>query len=110
MNGKGTPRGAVEAAGLLTQSRPNDVCAAESMRSALSVSLDGKLYLDIVERNSNIDQLKGKRRVRASPSKPSNHKFIIEKDEAIMYGFRGTNPKVRWLSAFEFKMRVSLER
>ena len=43
--GRGVTRGAVEACGLLTQSRPNNVCAAESMVSSQSVSFAGKLYL-----------------------------------------------------------------
>ena len=108
--GRGVTRAAVETTGLLTQSHPNNVCAAESMVSSLSDAFDGKLYLNVVEKKLGDDQRKNKHRLRASRAKPNSSKLIIERDEATMYGNRGDNPKVRWLSAFEFKRWVSLER
>ncbi len=50
--GKGVVRGAVECVNLLTNSRENDVTAAECMRTARTVHFDGNAYATFVEKQA----------------------------------------------------------
>ena len=108
--GKGVVRSAVETTNLQTQSRDNNVCAAETVIAGpLTVTFLGKEFVDLLEKVSGTAASPTARHsVHVDRRVPRRAKLNLDKDDAFFYGFRGTNCKVRYLSAFEFKRWVDV--
>ena len=102
--GKGVVRGAVEGTNLHRQSRSNNVCAAETVIAGpLTVTFQGTAIVDLLEKMTGTVSLAPSRQiVHVDRRVPRRTKLNLNKDEAFFYGFRGADPRVRYLSAFEF--------
>ena len=100
----------METANLHTQSRPNNVCAAETVIAGpITVTFQGEAYVQLVEKLVGIDQKsKDRKAVQVDRRVPNRTKLNIDKDEAFFYGFRGHDIRLRFLSAFEFKRLVEV--
>ena len=86
-----------------------EVCRAESMATAESVSFAGKCYADEVERASGTCAEAAQRQAVSVDFRiPAKRKVCLGKDDAYLYGFRGEDERVRWLSAFEFARWVEV--
>ena len=109
--GKGVVRAAVETTNLQTQSRANNVCAAETVIAGpLVVTFLGKEFVDLLEKVSGTAApVAARQAVHVDRRVPTRAKLNLDKDDAFFYGFRGKQSKVRYLSAFEFKRLVDVQ-
>ena len=108
--GRGVARAAVETTNLLTQSRPNNVCAAETVIAGpITVTLQGEAYVRLVEKLLGLESKSVDRKVvHVDRRVPARTKLNLDKDEAFFYGYRGEDRKVKFLSAFEFRRLVDV--
>jgi len=107
--GRGVTRSSVEAVSLLTQSRAWRVCAAESITTSGSQAFNGKEYVNLVERFHGLTAGHQRRMgVRVLRHMPPRNKILPERDEALLYGLRGSHLSIKWLSAHEFTRWVQV--
>ena len=95
LEGKGILRTAVEEFLLASEYSPFDELAAEFLRTFRHVLFWGKPYLD------RLDSLQGAKEVnveRCIPKKGATSTYV---DNVSLYGFRGTDPRVYFMSPWE---------
>ena len=97
-----------EVCNLLTQSLPKSVTAAETIRTAPTVPFIGQRLVALVEKacdrkGSDLSQQQAYVDFRM----PARRKLCF-KDVEYMYGHRGSSPKVRFMSTYEFALYVEL--
>ncbi len=106
---KGTVRGQVESTNLLTNCAPQSTTAAEMLRSSRTVSFHGALYLKCMERTwrptSDAPDVVHPLIDRRNPAR----KKTAVKDMDLFYGHRGPNPRLHYLSPYEFTMRWEVQ-
>ena len=92
-------RAAVETANLLAQSRPSDVCAAETVIAGpITVTFQGEAYVRLVEKLLGSEPLSVDRKVvHVDRRVPARTKLNLDKDEAFFYGYRGEDRKVKFV-------------
>ena len=99
---KGIIRGAVECVNLLTRGLKNDVTAAETIKSARVKSFTGGAFLSLVERAANIGDGDAARVYPEVDMRSKKMRKILIKDMDFLYGYRGTDGELCYLSPYEF--------
>ena len=101
---RGTARGGVEVVNLICNHTEHDVTAAESLKSAITTNFGGKHFVAVLE--TMCLKQRATSMIRHVPLRVTKHgKFSTLQpvpNIATMYGYRGTDPRVHFLSAYEF--------
>ena len=99
---KGIVRGAVECTNLCIHACNNDVTAAETMKSSRDRIFAGGAFLSRVECANGLGNTCASRTYPEVDARNPMKKKVTTKSLDIMYGLRGANPRVFFLSPFEF--------
>ena len=101
--GRGTVRTGVEVANLLTRSRPYEVTAAETIKTAPTEAFPGQAFVRRLESCTGAtSDGRPQRQQIVLDKRDKRSKVLTVKDVDIFYGYRGWHPAVAYLSPFEF--------
>ena len=107
--GRGIVRGAVEAVNLLVWSRPTDVAAAETVKTADTESFFGRQYVDLVQYLTEKVPPPLTAHVAEIDARNPKKRSVRTRDVDFFYGHRGNDPRVFHLAPYEFTRHVSIE-
>ena len=100
--GKGIVRAQVENTNLRAYAKDNDITSAESIKTCMTVSFVGRNYVEVVE-NLNDKKLAANSTVFAEvDTRSKRHRKITFRDVAAFYGHRPKDPRVWYLSPYDF--------
>ena len=99
---KGIVRGAVECTNLCIHASNSDVTAAETIKSSRCRVFPGGAFLSRVECANGLATTCSSRTYPEIDARNPMKKKVTTKSLDIMYGLRGANPKLLFLSPFEF--------
>ena len=101
--GRGIVRGAVECVNLLVHADKADVLAAETMRTAPTQHFDGGSFLTAIESiDGSRASTRSRRKFPVIDRRKATQSRALATYRDILYGHRGTDARVRYLSPYEF--------
>ena len=107
---RGTAHGAVDVVNLMCNRRQDDVTAAECVKTAITTTFAGNKFVSLLERkngNRPTKRIADKVVFRVSRTGKAASLQAVP-DRAMMDGYRGKDPRVHWLSPYEFVSRWRL--
>lgn len=99
---RGVVRGAVETENLNMQAADPNVCAAEMITSFPYVAFRGQTFLELVENSANREWSRLQYRVHVSKPIKEDVQAVAFQHTGLFYGFRGNDPRVLYLSPYEW--------
>ncbi len=106
--GKGIVRGSVECTNLLTHCTRQDVTSAEMIKTARTATFPGSAYVRRIERECKVAATQEQRAFPQIDARNPAKKKIAIKDVDVLYGHRGTDPRVHFLSPYEFSRHCEI--
>ena len=102
--GKGIVRGHTENTNLRAYTKEHDITSAETVRTAYTTSFFGGEFLNIVERLNDQKDKATRRDIPLIDGRNPRKRKVTLKDNCILYGQRPGDPRVWYLSPYEFTM------